>query len=149
MTTVADRLSHALAHRKINPTQLSKQAGVGQTTIQRIMDGFIKNPTEATIRKLAASLTINFVWLRTGVGDMLTTYSQSPTTAPHQVNEQDAHTTYLLHPTRKWAKRFDAKRLEEWEDALGWIDESEVTKIITEAKKEREKFERLKKILGE
>jgi transcriptional regulator with XRE-family HTH domain len=144
MTKTGERLAEAIAFRNTNPTQLSKRCGVGQTTIQRIIDGFIKNPREDTIERIANALSIDYVWLRTGAGKMIQTY-EVPTPKP-PLSTEETRATYILQPTKKYGGKIDPQKLKEWEDALGWLDEADIREALAKARIARQKFEKLKKI---
>ncbi|MGL4233226.1 MAG: helix-turn-helix domain-containing protein [Casimicrobium sp.] len=144
MTKSGERLAEAIAFRNTNPTQLAKRCGVGQTTIQRIIDGFIKNPREDTIERIAQALSIDFVWLRTGAGTMIPTY---PILAPNPpLHTKETPATYILPPQKKYGGKIDPQKLREWEDALGWLDENDVREALSKARQARQRFEKLKKI---
>jgi transcriptional regulator with XRE-family HTH domain len=75
-TDIATRLDQAMHHEKwgakpYSQYRLSKDSGVPQSTISRILKGNMEQgPELGTIRKLAIALKCNILWLHSGIGRM-------------------------------------------------------------------------------
>lgn len=66
MNLLRKNLTYLIAKRQLNPTQLSRETGVPQPTIKRILDGTSEDPRTSTLAPLADYFGCTVSFLRTG-----------------------------------------------------------------------------------
>lgn len=69
--SVRIRLKQIIDEKGVTPYELSKQTGISQATLSRLLSGETSKPSISNTDKIAKYLQLNRDWLLTGKGEML------------------------------------------------------------------------------
>lgn len=89
MTTLAERLSMAMAHAGFNQKVLEERAGLTRGYLSRVLKGDRSRVDAGRISKLAEACGVDLRWLSTGEGEMLGQKSEETVETVEKTERED------------------------------------------------------------